>query len=75
MVNDRHVPVRLVMLGAPGAGKGTQAEMFAKAKGALRINAPSPLAGRNEIGWSAFTKRPAITTTRMSEIFKIVEPF
>jgi len=38
MVNDRHVPVRLVMLGAPGAGKGTQAEMFAKAKGALRIS-------------------------------------
>jgi adenylate kinase len=26
------------MLGAPGAGKGTQAEMFAKAKGALRIS-------------------------------------
>ena len=38
MVNDRHMPVRLVMLGAPGAGKGTQAEMFAKAKGALRIS-------------------------------------
>ena len=38
MVNDRHAPVRLVMLGAPGAGKGTQAEMFAKAKGALRIS-------------------------------------
>jgi len=38
MVNDRHVPVRLVMLGAPGAGKGTQAGMFAKAKGALRIS-------------------------------------
>jgi adenylate kinase len=38
MVNDRHLPVRLVMLGAPGAGKGTQAEMFAKAKGALRIS-------------------------------------
>ncbi|HVQ42484.1 MAG TPA: adenylate kinase [Vicinamibacterales bacterium] len=32
------MPVRLVMLGAPGAGKGTQAEMFAKAKGALRIS-------------------------------------
>ena len=38
MVTDRHAPVRLVMLGAPGAGKGTQAEMFAKAKGALRIS-------------------------------------
>ena len=30
--------VRLVMLGAPGAGKGTQAERFAKARGVPRIS-------------------------------------
>ena len=32
------VPVRLVMLGAPGAGKGTQAERFARARGVPRIS-------------------------------------
>ncbi len=32
------VPVRVVMLGAPGAGKGTQAERFAKARGIPRIS-------------------------------------
>ena len=30
--------VRLVMLGAPGAGKGTQAERFARARGVPRIS-------------------------------------
>ena len=30
--------VRLVMLGAPGAGKGTQAEIYAKSKGIPRIS-------------------------------------
>jgi len=32
------VPVRVIMLGAPGAGKGTQAERFAKARGIPRIS-------------------------------------
>jgi adenylate kinase len=32
------VAVRLVMLGAPGAGKGTQAERFARARGVPRIS-------------------------------------
>ena len=30
--------VRVVMLGAPGAGKGTQAERFAKTRGIPRIS-------------------------------------
>ena len=32
------MPVRLVMLGAPGAGKGTQAERFGREKGVPRIS-------------------------------------
>jgi adenylate kinase len=32
------VPVRLVMLGAPGAGKGTQAERFARNRGVPRVS-------------------------------------
>ena len=30
--------VRLVMLGAPGAGKGTQAERFARERGVPRVS-------------------------------------
>ena len=37
-VRQRDVPVRLVMLGPPGAGKGTQAESFAKGRGIPRIS-------------------------------------
>ena len=33
-----HQGVRLIMLGAPGAGKGTQAERFARARGVPRIS-------------------------------------
>ena len=32
------MPVRLVMLGAPGAGKGTQAERFARSRGVPRVS-------------------------------------
>lgn len=32
------MPVRLVMLGAPGAGKGTQAERFARNRGVPRVS-------------------------------------
>jgi adenylate kinase len=32
------MPVRLVMLGAPGAGKGTQAERFGREKGVPRVS-------------------------------------
>jgi adenylate kinase len=32
------VPIRLVMLGPPGAGKGTQAERFARARGVPRVS-------------------------------------
>lgn len=31
-------PIRVIMLGAPGAGKGTQAERFAKSRGIPRIS-------------------------------------
>jgi adenylate kinase len=37
-MTDRRIPVRVVMLGAPGAGKGTQAERFAKANNIPRIS-------------------------------------
>ncbi len=37
MANEAQ-PVRLVMLGAPGAGKGTQAERFGRARGLPKIS-------------------------------------
>jgi adenylate kinase len=37
MASERQ-PVRLVMLGAPGAGKGTQAERFGRIRGVPRIS-------------------------------------
>jgi adenylate kinase len=33
-----HVSVRLVLFGPPGVGKGTQAELFARARGVLRVS-------------------------------------
>jgi adenylate kinase len=38
MADASRVPVRVIMLGAPGAGKGTQAERFAKTRGIPRIS-------------------------------------
>lgn len=38
MVDGSGTPTRVVMLGAPGAGKGTQAERFAKAHNIPRIS-------------------------------------
>ncbi len=38
MADAGRVAVRVVMLGAPGAGKGTQAERFAKSRGIPRIS-------------------------------------
>lgn len=38
MADAGRVPVRVIMLGAPGAGKGTQAERFAKTRGIPRIS-------------------------------------
>ena len=38
MADAGRVAVRVIMLGAPGAGKGTQAERFAKQRGIPRIS-------------------------------------
>src|SRR6476469_6092090 len=38
MADSARQAIRVVMLGAPGAGKGTQAERFAKAHGIPRIS-------------------------------------
>ena len=82
MADSARQAIRVVMLGAPGAGKGTQAERFAKAHGIpIVINTDSHRTdGFNVLPWGVYQARRAglskadVANTRpFSEFRKLIQ--